>query len=86
MNGLKQEKARGSSSNALEDVRVADGVLTKKLKRKPELELEGANSGPEKLTSLQGEERPKSHQKQSSSLPTKSNLQPTSLPGLEQSS
>jgi hypothetical protein len=85
MNGLKQEKARGSSSNALEDVRVADGVLTKKLKRKPELELEGANSGPEKLTPLQGEERHKS-QKQSSGLPTKSNLQPTSLPGLEQSS
>ncbi|KAK2443939.1 ubinuclein-1 [Trifolium repens] len=85
MNGLKQEKAKGSSSNALEDVRVADGVLTKKLKRKPELELEGANSGPEKLTPLQGEERHKS-QKQSSGLPTKSNLQPTSLPGLEQSS
>ncbi|CAJ2667690.1 unnamed protein product [Trifolium pratense] len=85
MNGFQQEKAKGSSSNSLEDVRVADGVLTKKLKRKPELELEGANSGPEKLTSLQGEERPKS-QKQSSGLPTKSNLQPTSLPGLEQSS
>ncbi|GAU46543.1 hypothetical protein TSUD_402600 [Trifolium subterraneum] len=85
MNGLKQEKAKGSSSNSLEDVCVADGVLTKKLKRKSELELEGANSDLEKLTSLQGEERPKS-QKQSSVLPTKSNLQATSISALEQSS
>jgi len=84
-NGVKQEKAKGSSSSSMDDVRVADGVLTKKAKRKPELELEGANCGPEKLVPLQGEERPRS-QKQSSGLPTKSNLQPTSPPGLEQSS
>lgn len=85
MNGLKPEKAKGSSSSSLDDVRVADGVLTKKVKRKPELELERTSSGPEKLASLQGEERPKS-QKQSSVPPTKATLQPTSLPGLEQSS
>lgn len=85
MNGVKQEKAKGSSSSSPDDGRVADGVLTKKVKRKPELELEGANCGPEKLDSLQGEERSRS-QKQSSGLPTKSNLQPTTLPGLEQSS
>ncbi|KAJ1387375.1 hypothetical protein SESBI_40035 [Sesbania bispinosa] len=85
MNGLKQEKAKGSSSSSLDDVRAADGVLTKKVKRKPEHELEGAHFGPEKLVSLPGEERPRSL-KQSAALPTKSNHQPTSLPGLEQSS
>ncbi|XP_027339060.1 ubinuclein-1-like isoform X2 [Abrus precatorius] len=82
MNGLKQEKAKGSSSSSLDDVRVADGVLTKKVKRKPELELEV----PEKLASLQGEERPKSIKQSTGPLPTKSNVQPTSLPDLEQSS
>ncbi|CAI8598334.1 unnamed protein product [Vicia faba] len=85
MNGVKQEKAKGSSSSSLDDIRVADGVLTKKLKRKPELEFEGANGGSERLVPLQGEERPRP-QKPSSGLPTKSNLQPTSLPGLELSS
>lgn len=85
MNGVKQEKAKGSSSSSLDDVRVADGVPTKKVKRKSELELEGANFGPEKLASLQGEERPRS-QKQSAGLTTKSNPHPTSLSGLEQSS
>ncbi|XP_061362959.1 ubinuclein-1-like isoform X2 [Gastrolobium bilobum] len=85
MNGLKQEKAKGSSSSSLDDVRVADGVITKKIKRKPELELEGEHFGPEKVASLQGEERSRSL-KQSAVLPTKSTLQSTSLPGLEQSS
>ncbi|XP_058753234.1 ubinuclein-1-like isoform X2 [Vicia villosa] len=85
MNGVKPEKAKGSSSSSLDDVRVADGILTKKLKRKPELEFEGANGGPERLVSLQGEERPRP-QKPSSGVPTKSNVQPTSLPGLELSS
>lgn len=86
MNGPKQEKVRGSSTNSLEDVRVADGLLAKKkVKRKTELELEGTQFRPEKLASLPGEERLKS-QKQSASVPLKSNLQPTSLPGLEQSS
>ncbi|KAL5192748.1 Ubinuclein-1 [Glycine soja] len=86
MNGLKQEKAKGSSSSSVDDVRVADGVLTKKVKRKPELELEGAHLGPEKVASLQGEERPRSLKQSTGPLPTKSNLQPTSLPDLEQSS
>ncbi|XP_054798001.1 ubinuclein-1-like isoform X2 [Prosopis cineraria] len=83
-NGPKQEKVKGISIN-LEDVRVADGLLTKKMKRKPELEFEGTESRPEKLASMQGEERPKSS-KQSASLSHKSNIQPTSFPGLEQSS
>ena len=86
MNGLKQEKAKGSSSSSVDDVRAADGVLTKKVKRKPELELEGGHLGAEKVASLQGEERPRSLKQSIGSLPTKSNLQPTSLPDLEQSS
>lgn len=87
MNGLKQEKAKGSSSSSMDDARVANGGLTKKkAKRKPEHDSEGAHFGPQKqLGSLQGEARPKSL-KQSAGLPTKSNLQPTSIPGLEQSS
>ncbi|KAJ1397087.1 hypothetical protein SESBI_32090 [Sesbania bispinosa] len=88
VNGPKQEKAKGSSSGSLDDARVADGVLIikKKVKRKPEHELEGTHFRPEKVASLQGEERPRSL-KQSAGLPPKSsNVQPTSLPGLEQSS
>ncbi|XP_028757551.1 ubinuclein-1 isoform X2 [Neltuma alba] len=84
VNGPKQEKVKGTSIN-LEDVRVADGVLTKKVKRKPESEFEGTDYRPEKLASAQGEERSKSS-KQSASLSHKSNIQSTSLPGLEQSS
>ncbi|KAK4276705.1 hypothetical protein QN277_014824 [Acacia crassicarpa] len=84
VNGPKQEKVKGSSIN-LEDARVADGVLTKKVKKKPELEFEGTESRPEKLASVQGEERSKSS-KQSANLSHKSNTLPTSLPGLEQSS
>ncbi|RDY12353.1 hypothetical protein CR513_02867, partial [Mucuna pruriens] len=86
VNGLKQEKAKGSSSGSLNDVRGADGVLIKKVKRKPENGLEGTHFRPEKMAaSLQGEEKPRST-KQSAGVPPKSNLQPTSLPGLEQSS
>lgn len=79
--GPKPEKVKGSSTNSLEDVRVADRALIKKVKRKPEHELEAIQFRPEKSTSLQGDERPKS-QKQSASVPVK----PTSLPGLQQSS
>lgn len=86
MNGPKQEKVKGSSRSSLDDVRVADGVLIKKkVKRKPELELEGTHVPPEKQASLQGEERSRSL-KQSAAPPPKSNIQPTSLPGPEQSS
>lgn len=85
MNGLKQEKVKGSSSNFRDDVRIADGVLTKKVKRKPEVEVEGPHIRPEKVASVQGEERPRAP-KQSAGLPPKSNFQPTSIPGLEQSS
>ncbi|KAL2317841.1 hypothetical protein Fmac_031717 [Flemingia macrophylla] len=85
-NGPKQEKAKGSSSGSVDDVRGADGVLIKKkAKKKPEQGLEGIHFRPEKMTALQGEEKPKSL-KQSAGVPPKSNPQPTSLPGLELSS
>ncbi|KAJ7959177.1 Wound-responsive family protein, putative isoform 1 [Quillaja saponaria] len=58
---VKQEKIKGGSSNSPDDVRVPDGTLTKKkVKRKPELEVEGAHFPPEKLSSQQGDERHKS--------------------------
>lgn len=89
VNGPKQVKAKGNSSGSLDVVRGADGVLIKKkvVKKKQEHKLEGTHFRPEKLASLQGEERQRSP-KQSAGLPSKSNLQPTSLPvpGLEQSS
>ena len=79
MDGPKLEKAKGNSSSCLDDVRVvADGVSMKKVKRKPEIDLEGTHFHTEKMGSLQGEERPRSL-KQSAGLPPKSNLQPASL-------
>ncbi|OIV97961.1 hypothetical protein TanjilG_12718 [Lupinus angustifolius] len=88
MNGQKQEKAKKNPSNSLDNVKVEnDGPPKKKVKRKPEHDFEGAHFGPEKkkLSSLQGEAKPKS-QKYSTGLHTKSKLQPASIPGLEQPS
>ncbi|CAK8570307.1 unnamed protein product [Lathyrus sativus] len=86
VNGMKKEKAKANSSSSPDDVRVANGVLIKKVKkRKTECELEGTHRRPEKPVSLKEEERPRS-QKQSAVAPPKSNLQPTSLPSVEQSS
>ncbi|XP_028781537.1 ubinuclein-2 isoform X2 [Neltuma alba] len=84
MNGPKQEKVKGGSSNPRDNVRTADAVLRKKVKRKAELESEGPHIRPEKLGSLLGEERPKLL-KQSAGLPLESNFQLTSIPNLEQS-
>lgn len=83
---VKQEKFKGTSSHSLDDARVGDGtMLKKKVKRKPEVELDETRVRPEKLSSQQGEERQKSL-KQAASLPHKPNLQSTVLPSLEQSS
>ncbi|PON60146.1 Hpc2-related domain containing protein [Parasponia andersonii] len=83
---VKQEKVKGSSSHSLDDVRVGDGAMPKKkVKRKPEVELDETRLRPEKLPSQLGEERQKSH-KQATSLQHKPNLQSTVLPSLEQSS
>ncbi|KAI9097823.1 hypothetical protein K1719_025594 [Acacia pycnantha] len=85
MNGPKQDKVKGRSSNPRDNVRAADGVLRKKVKRKAELESEGPHIRPEKPSSLLGEERPKVL-KQSAGLSLESNFQPTSIRSLEQSS
>ncbi|XP_050886880.1 ubinuclein-1 isoform X3 [Lathyrus oleraceus] len=80
VNGLKKEKSKASSSSSPDDV-----LIKKVKKRKTECELEGTHRRPEKLFSVKQEERPRS-QKQSAVAPLKSNLQPTSLPSVEQSS
>lgn len=86
MDRMKQEKLKGTSNNSLDDARVSDGGMTKKkVKRKPDLNMEETHFRPEKLPSQQGEERHKSL-KQAAGLPHKSNLQSTALPNLEQSS
>lgn len=83
---LKQEKLKGSASNSPDDTRVGDGALIKKkVKRKPDQELDETRIRPEKLPSQQGEERQKSF-KQAAGLPHKSNHQSTGLPSVEQSS
>jgi hypothetical protein len=83
VNGPRKEKAKGSSSRSLDDVRVAGGALIKK--RKTENESEGTHFRPEKLPSLKGEEKPRPP-KQSAVVPSKSNLHRASQPGVEQSS
>ncbi|KAK3009971.1 hypothetical protein RJ639_012826 [Escallonia herrerae] len=55
---LKQEKVKVSSSNS-NDTLAKDALVKKKVKRKPEQEL--GHVRPEKFTSVQGEERQKSH-------------------------
>ncbi|KAK2976145.1 hypothetical protein RJ640_012355 [Escallonia rubra] len=55
---LKQEKVKVSSSNS-NDTMAKDALVKKKVKRKPEQEL--GHIRPEKFTSVQGEERQKSH-------------------------
>ncbi|KAM5564348.1 ubinuclein-1-like [Rosa sericea] len=83
---LKQEKLKGSASNSPDDTRVGDGALVKKkVKRKPDQELDETRIRPEKLPSQQGEERQKSL-KQAAGAPHKSNHQSTGLPSVEQSS
>ncbi|XP_044480334.1 ubinuclein-2-like isoform X2 [Mangifera indica] len=84
---LKQEKLKGSSSNSMDEVKTADGMMTsikKKVKRKAELDLDGTPVHPEKLPVQQSDERHKS-QKLSAGLPQKTNLQSTA-PNFEQSS
>lgn len=83
---LKQEKLKGSASNSPDDTRVGDGALIKKkVKRKPDQELDETRIRPEKLPSQQGEERQKSF-KQAAGVSHKSNHQSTGLPSVEQSS
>ena len=58
---LKQEKLKGISSDAMDEIKVADGSLPKKkVKRTPEMELEEYHFSPEKLPLQQGDDRHKS--------------------------
>ncbi|KAG2665905.1 hypothetical protein I3760_15G029800 [Carya illinoinensis] len=84
---IKQEKLKGTSSNSLDDARVSEGgMIKKKVKRKPELDLNETHYRPEKLPSQTGEERHKSLKQAAAGLPHKSNLQTTTPPNVEQSS
>ncbi|KAG2663303.1 hypothetical protein I3760_16G022500 [Carya illinoinensis] len=91
---MKQEKLKGTSSNPVDDTRVSSdgGMVKKKVKRKPELDLNESLLRPEKLPSQQGEERHKSLKQAAAAaatagLPQKSNLQASSAPpNVEQSS
>ncbi|XVF39259.1 hypothetical protein PTKIN_Ptkin01aG0020600 [Pterospermum kingtungense] len=73
----KQEKLKGISSNAMDEIKEADGSQPKKkVKRKPETELDETHIRSEKLHLQQGDDRHKS-MKQPVNLPPKSNLPPT---------
>ncbi|XP_022773297.1 uncharacterized protein LOC111315664 [Durio zibethinus] len=74
---LKQEKLKGISSNGMDEIKVTDGSLPKKkVKRKPEMEMDDSRFRSEKLLLQQDDDRHKS-MKQSVNLPLKSNLPST---------
>ncbi|KAK8305583.1 hypothetical protein V6Z12_D03G073100 [Gossypium hirsutum] len=82
---VKQEKLKGISSNAMEEIKVADSSLPKKkVKRKPETELDAAHFCPEKSSLQPGDDRHKS-MKQPVNVTPKSSLLPTTT-SFEQSS
>ncbi|XP_073260623.1 ubinuclein-1 isoform X2 [Populus alba] len=78
---LKQEKPKGSSSNSMDGAKMGvDGALPKKkVKRKPEQELDGTHPRSEKLHPQSSGERHKSL-KHASGLPQKLNLQSSAPP------
>eukprot|EP00258_Populus_trichocarpa_P035328 XP_024451347.1 ubinuclein-2 isoform X3 [Populus trichocarpa] len=84
---LKQEKPKGSSSNSMDGAKMGvDGALPKKkVRRKPEQELDGTHPRSEKLHPQSSGERHKSL-KHASGLPQKLNLQSSAPPSLEPSS
>ena len=96
---LKQEKAKISSGNSMDDPRGMDGgALPKKKAKKAEPESGEAHYRPEKLHMQQGEERQKSYKQATATAtatatalplppPHKSNLhQSGAVPNFEQSS
>ncbi|KAG7016462.1 hypothetical protein SDJN02_21571 [Cucurbita argyrosperma subsp. argyrosperma] len=86
---LKSEKLKGSSSSSYDDTRMFDGALTKKkTKKKAELEFDETNNRPEKASIQYGDERHKSTNKPTASLPLplKANTQSAAPKSLEQSS
>ena len=82
-----KEKLKGSSSNSMDESKMGvDGALTKKkVKRKPEQELDETHLGSEKLHPQSSGERHKSL-KHASVLPQKLNLQSTAPSSFEPSS
>ncbi|KAH9757196.1 ubinuclein-1 [Citrus sinensis] len=83
---LKHEKLKGITINSMDEPKMVDGAITKKkVKRKPEQEMDGTYFHPEKLAGQSNEERHKSH-KQSEILPQKLNLQLNTSSNFEQSS
>ena len=83
---LKRNLEQGLEGTHLDDVMDADRiVLKKRVKRNPEQGLEGTHLLPEKMTALSRGEKTSSL-KQSAGVLPKSNLQPSSLHDLEQSS
>lgn len=83
---LKHEKLKGITINSMDEPKMVDGAITKKkVKRKPEQEVDGTYFHPEKLAGQSNEERHKSH-KQSEILPQKLNLQLNTSSNFEQSS
>ncbi|CAK9313568.1 unnamed protein product [Citrullus colocynthis] len=84
---LKSEKLKVSSSSSHEDARMVDGALTKKkTKRKAELELDETHNRPEKASIQHGDEKHKSMNKPTASLPPKPTIQSAAPSSLEQSS
>ncbi|BAT82117.1 hypothetical protein VIGAN_03207600 [Vigna angularis var. angularis] len=85
VNGSKPEKAKRSSSGSLDDDGDEDVLVKKRVKRRPEQGLEGNNFRPGKMTVFTRVDKTRSL-KQSAGVLPKSNIQPSSLHGLEQSS
>ncbi|XP_031393427.1 ubinuclein-1-like isoform X1 [Punica granatum] len=85
---VKQEKAKGNSSSPVDDPRVAEGAqLQKKVKRKPEVDLNEMPYPVEKLPSQHGDDRLNPNPlKPSGGLPQKSSLKQNSAASFEQSS
>ncbi|KAL4271389.1 hypothetical protein GQ457_13G021710 [Hibiscus cannabinus] len=78
---LKQDKLKGISSTAMDDeIKMEDASLPKKkVKRKPEMELDESHFQPEKLALQQGTNDRHKSVKQPMNLPSKSNVPATAI-------
>ncbi|KAE8714332.1 hypothetical protein F3Y22_tig00110198pilonHSYRG00193 [Hibiscus syriacus] len=83
--GRKQDKLKGISSSAMDDeIKMADASLPKKkIKRKPEMELDESHFQPQKLAPQQGINDRHKSVKQPINLPLKSKI-PTTAVSFEQ--
>ncbi|GMI78385.1 Ubinuclein 1 [Hibiscus trionum] len=78
---LKHDKLKGISSGAMDDeIKLLDASLPKKkIKRKPEMELDESHFQPEKLAPQQGTNDRHKSVKQPMNLPSKSNIPATAI-------